>query len=69
MVTRDPFSVNYENITEVIRFAKELARANPKFTQLVIKHPSRTNFNITMQTPTDGAIVVWRSDGPVTQPR
>lgn len=39
MVTRDPFSVNYENLTEVIRFAKILARGpGPKVPQLVIKH-------------------------------
>ncbi len=48
----------------VIAFAKELAKRHPRFVQYVVKHPSRDNYNITMQIDNaieQGAEIIWQS--------
>ena len=68
-VTKNIFAVNYENLQEVIDLGRAFANSpGPKGTvQYVTKHPDRTNYNLTMQYPTDPAVkVVWRSDEDLT---
>jgi len=60
----NPFAVNYEVLSEVIDLARSLHKLHPRFRQVVVKYPNRSNYNITMQVPealAKGAAIVWDS--------
>ncbi len=55
---------NFESLEAVIAFAAKMAKDHPKFPQFVVKHPGRTNYNITMQLQkalNEGYTLIWSS--------
>lgn len=65
MNTMNPFKVDYNNLDSVISFAKKMSDGY-KHPIYVVKHPSRDNYNITMQLDkalSEGDVLIWSSTG------
>ena len=55
---------DFNDLSAVIDFAADFAQRFPGATQYVVKHPSRDNYNITMQAEQavkEGCSIVWTS--------